>query len=297
MASLQKLFAGNAAIRQEERLQQQEDGELQSPEKYKAVVQHLVQYTSVLADMGRQLIQQQQQQGEESGGRARQEQERARSLQALCRLEDVLERYFPPPAPPAPLPASPDIHADADTDSSASLLLLLAKDAKHCSLLSTLSDLKQHVLLGEGGGGEGGADPTPLAAASLSLCSVSVGGRVESVSDGSVCAAGTERCGTSETNEEADDAVDDDDEEDGDDRMLGGGGAGGRAGGGAEGRKVKRLNKSCTSVLTVWLLDHLEYPFPTPQEKTDLGAMLSLEPSQVIATLYTTHFTHRHSFQ
>ena len=264
MACLEKLCAGAGTATHHEELA----GELQSPEKYKAVVQCLVQYTTVLTDIARQQQQREEEEEEEDeesgGGRQEQEQERALSLQALCGMENELARYFPPP-----LSSPADAHADADFDSSTSQLLFLTMDAKHSSLLSTLSDLKQHVLWREG---RVGVESTPLEVAALSLCSVSLGRE----GGGSAGAdAGDERYGTSATNEEADDAIDDEEEGDGRGGVLGGD-AGGSAGG-----KVKRLNKSCTSVLTMWLLDHLDYPFPSPQEKADLGAMLRLKPGQV----------------
>jgi hypothetical protein len=125
-----------------------------SPERqHRALAQHLARYTSALA---RLCLCRQQQPAEQQG--AEQQGAEQGALRELRELETSLSRLCPPPSAP----------------SSSSPLGSHAGRAKHAFLLCTLRDLKQHVLLGEGGRAEGGAlCRSPLAAAALSLCSVS----------------------------------------------------------------------------------------------------------------------------
>lgn len=46
------------------------------------------------------------------------------------------------------------------------------------------------------------------------------------------------------------------------------------------GRRVK-FNRRITDILTTWLLDHLNDPYPTPTEKTELARVTGLLPSQI----------------
>jgi hypothetical protein len=47
------------------------------------------------------------------------------------------------------------------------------------------------------------------------------------------------------------------------------------------GKRVKRLNKSCTTFLTAWLLQNIDNPFPSLDQKIEMAKLLRLEPAQV----------------
>ena len=234
-----------------------------SPEKYKVMVDYLVQYTAVLVDIAKM----------EKEATHRDGKKQEQLLKTLRKLESVLARCCLP------------VQTSSCRSPFGAVINAPTSQSKQSYLLSTLSDLKQYVLVGKRP--DSCDSVTPLAAAAMSLYSVPSPDD-EGLPAHSKFNLTADICGTSYTNEEIRDDDDDDDddyvdeEESRAERRDIARGNGGRRKGGESGKKIKRLNKTCTNALTAWLLEHLDSPCPSPQEKIDIAKSLHLEPAQVM---------------